>query len=138
MGWNRWYVAGSYLRSALWVVPLIALVLEQVIIRVLTRFDLYLGLVPQLATTAEGVVGEMDTVITLAGSSIVFTFGSMLVAIQVASGQLTPRIIATTLLQDNTIRFTVGLFVFTLLPTRLRVFKIQSAPGPGTFPQTGH
>jgi Predicted membrane protein len=45
----------------------------------------------------------------------VFTFGSMLVALQVASAQLTPRIIATTLLRDNTIRFTVGLFVFTLL-----------------------
>jgi uncharacterized membrane protein len=34
----------------------------------------------------------------------VFTFGSLLVAIQVASGQLTPRIIATTLLRDNVIR----------------------------------
>jgi uncharacterized membrane protein len=115
MGWNRWYVTGSYLRSALWIVPLIALVLEQVTIRVLARLDLYLGFVPQLATTAAGVIGEMDTVITLTGSFIVFTFGSMLVAIQVAGGQLTPRIIATTLLQDNTIRFTVGLFVFTLL-----------------------
>ena len=32
-----------------------------------------------------------------------------------ASGQLTPRIIATTLLRDNVVRYTVGLFVFTLL-----------------------
>lgn len=39
----------------------------------------------------------------------------LLVAIQVASGQLTPRIIATTLLRDNVVRFTVGLFVFSLL-----------------------
>jgi uncharacterized membrane protein len=38
-----------------------------------------------------------------------------LVAIQVASGQLTPRIIATTLLRNNVIRFTVGLFTFTML-----------------------
>jgi len=48
----------------------------------------------------------------------------MLVAIQVASGQLTPRIIATTLLRDNVIRFTVGLFVFTMLfaaGTRARI-----------------
>jgi uncharacterized membrane protein len=66
----------------------------------------------------------MDTVVTLSMSFIVFTFGSLLVALQVASGQLTPRIIATTLLQDNTIRFTVGLFVFTLLfaaGTRARI-----------------
>jgi uncharacterized membrane protein len=48
-------------------------------------------------------------------SFLVFTFGSLLVAIQVAGGQYTPRIIATTLLRDNTIRFTAGYFVFTLL-----------------------
>ena len=43
-----------------------------------------------------------------------FTLGSLLVAIQVAGGQLTPRIIATTLLRNNVIRFAVGLFAFTL------------------------
>ncbi len=32
-----------------------------------------------------------------------------------AGGQYTPRIIATTLLRDNTIRFTVSYFIFTLL-----------------------
>jgi hypothetical protein len=45
---------------------------------------------------------------------IVFTFSSLLVAIQVASAQLTPRIIATTLLRDSTIRLVVALFVLTL------------------------
>ena len=47
-------------------------------------------------------------------SFIVFAFGSLLVAIQVASAQLSPRIIATTLLRDNTIRLVVALFVLTL------------------------
>ena len=42
--------------------------------------------------------------ITLNLSFLVFTFGSLLVAIQVAGGQYTPRIIATTLLRDNVIR----------------------------------
>jgi uncharacterized membrane protein len=57
----------------------------------------------------------LQTTITLTLSFLVFTFGSLLVAIQVASGQLTPRIIATTLLRDNVIRYSVGLFVFSLL-----------------------
>jgi uncharacterized membrane protein len=48
-------------------------------------------------------------------SFIVFTFGSLLVAIQVASAQMTPRIIATTLLRDNVVKYTVGLFIFSLL-----------------------
>jgi uncharacterized membrane protein len=54
-------------------------------------------------------------VITLTLSFTVFTFGSLLVAIQVASGQLTPRIIATTLLRNNVVKYSVGLFVFTLI-----------------------
>jgi uncharacterized membrane protein len=122
MSWNRWYATRSYFRSALWIVPLIALVLEQVAIRAVSDADV--SWVPQIARTPAGTIGEMDTVVTLTISFIVFTFGSMLVAIQVASGQMTPRIIATTLLRDNTIRFTVGLFVFSLLfasGTRARI-----------------
>jgi uncharacterized membrane protein len=62
----------------------------------------------------------LSAIITLTLSFLVFTFGSLLIAIQVASGQYTPRIIATTLLRNNVIRYTVGLFVFTF------VFAIQS------------
>jgi hypothetical protein len=66
--------------------------------------------------------------ITLNLSFLVFTFGSMLVAIQVASGQLTPRIIATTLLRDNVIRNTVGVFVLTMLFAIGADVRIGSAP----------
>jgi uncharacterized membrane protein len=124
MKWNRWYVGRSYFRSALWIVPLASLLLEQVAIRVVGALDVPNVWVPQLSTTPAGAISEMDTVVTLTISYTVFTFGSMLVAIQVAGGQLTPRIIATTLLRDNTIRFTVGLFIFTLLfaaGTRARI-----------------
>jgi len=62
-----------------------------------------------------GAQALLNAITTLTLSFIVFTFGSLLVAIQVASGQYTPRIIATTLLRDNVIRYTVGLFVFTFL-----------------------
>ena len=65
--------------------------------------------------SASGAQSLLETVITMNLSFVVFTFGSLLVAIQVASGQLTPRVIATTLLRDNVVRYTVGLFVFTLL-----------------------
>jgi hypothetical protein len=33
MAWNRWYAFRSYLRSSLWIVPFIALLLEQVTFR---------------------------------------------------------------------------------------------------------
>ena len=110
MKWNRWYATRSYLRSSLWVVPLIALVLENVAIRLLFALHAWLEWIPWFGTTLTGASEALNTVETLTISFIVFTFGSMLVAIQVASGQLTPRIIATALLRNNVIRLTVGLF----------------------------
>ncbi|HEY2341897.1 MAG TPA: DUF2254 domain-containing protein, partial [Chthoniobacteraceae bacterium] len=65
-----------------------------------------------------GVTGAQamySAIISLTLAFIVFTFGSLLVAIQVASGQYSPRVIATTLLRDDVIRYSVGLFVFTFL-----------------------
>jgi len=89
-------------------------VLEQLLAPVLHRLDAWLhwrlgGLEPAGATAL------YQTVITMTLSFLVFTFGSLLVAIQVAGGQLTPRIIATTLLRNNVVRYSVGLFVFTLV-----------------------
>jgi uncharacterized membrane protein len=115
MNWNRWYVTKSYLSSALWTVPLIALVLENIAIRIVFERPDWLEWMPWFGTAAAGASVALNTVETLTISFIVFTFGSILIAIQVASGQLTPRIIATALLRNNVIRFTVGLFTFTML-----------------------
>ena len=117
--WGRLYRATSYLKSALWTVPLVAIVLEQMLAPLLRALDAWLqwrlgGLAPAGATAL------YQTVITMTLSFLVFTFGSLLVAIQVAGGQLTPRIIATTLLRNNVVRYSVGLFVFTL------VFAVQA------------
>jgi uncharacterized membrane protein len=67
-----------------------------------------------LGLSVTGARAQLELFITLNISFIVFTFGSLLVAIQVAGGQYTPRIIATTLLRDNVIRVVVGIFLFTL------------------------
>jgi uncharacterized membrane protein len=124
MRWSRRYAIKSYLDSALWTAPLVALVLEQIAIRVVSAIGPSVSWAPRFEQTVAGTSSVLDVVVTLTISFIVFTFGSMLVAIQVASGQLTPRIIATTLLRDNVIRFTVGLFIFTMLfavGTRARI-----------------
>ena len=104
----------GYLKSSLWVVPLIAIPLGMITTRILHWLD------GQLAWDLTGfaVTGAralLDAVITSTLSFVVFTFGSLLVAIQVASGQMTPRIIATVLLRNNVVRYTVGLFIFTFL-----------------------
>jgi uncharacterized membrane protein len=117
--WGRLYRTTSYLKSALWTVPLVAIVLEQLLAPLLYALDARLSWRLVLVEPA-GATALYDTVVTLTLSFFVFTFGSLLVAIQVASGQLTPRIIATILLRNNVVRYSVGLFVFTL------VFAVQA------------
>jgi len=114
LAWNTRYRIASYVRSSLWIVPLGALIIEQIVTLCLRALDARL----HWSGFNLGVVGARgitESIITLTLSFIVFTFGSLLVAIQVASGQYTPRIIATTLLRNNVIRYTVGLFVFTFV-----------------------
>src|SRR5262245_38002688 len=112
--WNRVYRTVSYVRSALWIVPFIAILLVLAIAPALLALDQWLAW--RIAgLDLVGAQSLYETVITLTLSFMVFTFSSLLVAIQVAGGQLTPRIIATLLLRDNVVRYSVGLFVFTLI-----------------------
>lgn len=122
MGWNRWYSLKSYVRSSLWTVPLIAVAIYAVVkplTEMLGRWMIRRGILdPETGffglsmTGARALLGD---IVSADLAFLVFTFGSLLVAIQVAGGQYTPRIIATTLLRDNTIRGISGLFVFALL-----------------------
>jgi uncharacterized membrane protein len=77
--------------------------------------QLEFGWIPGLVFDKEGTIALAEYNIASSIAFIVFTFSSLIVAIQVASGQLSPRIIATTLLRDDTIRRSVGLFVYVLL-----------------------
>jgi len=112
--WNRAYRTTSYLKSALWIVPFVAILLVLAIAPALRHIDAWLGWRISGLDVA-GAQALFQTVITLTTSFVVFTFGSLLVAIQVAGAQLTPRIIATTLLRDNVVRYSVGLFMFSLV-----------------------
>jgi uncharacterized membrane protein len=118
--WNRLYALKSYLGGAIWPVPLVALLVYQLFyisVHALNTWLTGIGVIENtafLALAPNGARAMLGTVVTANLSFLVFTFSSLLVAIQVAGGQYTPRIIATTLLRDNVIRFTVGSFVFTI------------------------
>jgi len=125
MSWKRLYNFRSYIRSSLWVVPLIAVLLELVATRVFHRVDLWLGWT-FLNISVPGAQAMLNALITATLSFVVFTFGSLLVALQVASGQLTPRIIATILLRNNVIRYTTALFLFTFLFAVSAIDRIET------------
>jgi uncharacterized membrane protein len=119
--WNRRYAIRSYLTGAMWPVPLLAILVYQVFhtaVYALNGWLVRIGVLDErnafFALSSAGARSLLETAISANLSFLVFTFGSLLVAIQVAGGQYTPRIIATILLRDNMIRFTVGWFVFAL------------------------
>lgn len=125
MTWKQRYRIRSYLRSSLWIIPIGAVLIHLIVAQFIHSLDARLNL-EAARIGIEGAKVLCSTVITLALSCIVFTFGSLLVAIQVASGQYTPRIIATTLLRDDVIRYTVGLFVLALLFAIKASYRIET------------
>ena len=114
MTWSQFYNFRSYLRTSLWIIPFIAIPSALIAIRIFRRVDVWLGWT-FLDLTTPGAQTMLQGIATATLSFLVFTFGSLLVAIQVASAQLTPRIIATTLLRNPVVKNTVGIFIFTFL-----------------------
>jgi len=135
LDWNRAYSLKSSLKSSLWIVPVFAL-LAGIAVKRLSEglggwmvrqgfYDLQTGFFGLSASEAHSA---LDRIFTLTLSCLVFTFGSLLVAIQVAGGQYTPRIIATTLLCDNVIRWIVGMFVFTAVWAHRTMVQLGNEP----------
>ena len=124
MSWSQRYAAKSYLLSAVWTAPVIALLLEQATFRIAYLHQLDFGFIPGFLADRDGTVAVTDYVITSSIAFIVFTFSSLIVAIQVASGQLTSRIIATTLTSPSiAVKLTrkrgiVSTLVFTAMARR--------------------
>lgn len=114
MYWKQFYHVRHSFRSSLWTVPIIAIPFAMFATRLAHSLDVRLQWT-FLGFGVKGAEALLQATATATLSFLVFTFGSLLVALQVASGQLTPRIIATTLLRNNVVRYTVGLFIFTFL-----------------------
>lgn len=128
LSWNQSYTIKSYLKSTIWVVPFLAFVVEQILYRTMWEYQIDFGWFPGLETNREGAIAAADYVIAATIAFIVFTFSSLLVAIQVASAQLTPRIIATTLLRDRTIRWTIALFSFEMMLALSVKIRVDTMP----------
>jgi uncharacterized membrane protein len=92
--WHLFQRWRRFITQRLWVVPFSAILLELIVYRLLHALNDMLGWQLQRFSAA-GAQALLETVVTMTLSFVVFTFGSLLVAIQVAGGQLTPRVIAT-------------------------------------------
>ena len=133
MYWSQWYRLRGYVQSSLWIVPFISLLVYAVAIRLIFAIEGWTVWRPFLSSWGWRPLGTqnvLETIVTMMLTFIVFTFGSLLVAVQIAGGQMTPRIMAATLLRDNAIRFSVGLFTFTLLVAIGALARLETTVPP--------
>jgi len=114
MTWLQRYQFNSFLRNSVWLPPLLAMVAALLVHALGRRVDAMLGW-----TAVIGVEGARVVLGALASSMltfIVFVFSILLLAVQLASAQLTPRIIAT-FYRNRVLKFSLTVFVFTFTYT---------------------
>jgi uncharacterized membrane protein len=123
MSWILRYRWAAFLRSSLWVVPIAcmgAALLAAPLIRLVDERT-------QWTLMGFGLEGSRVVVGALASSLltfIVFAFSIILLAVQVASGQLSPRIIAR-IFETPLIKLTLGVFVFSFTYTLAALGRIE-------------
>jgi uncharacterized membrane protein len=113
MTWLQRYRLRAFLASSLWIVPVAGMALALVFAPLLRRLDsatgwTLFGFGPDGARTVLG--GLVASIFTF----VVFVFSILLVAVQIASANLTPRVIAG-ILAHRPVRVCVGLMVFTFV-----------------------
>lgn len=110
MTWLQRYRVRHYLRNSIWVLPVLSTFAAIGAVRLLHWVEKDQGWSsPVHPDTARAVIGTMASALF---TSIVFVCSALLVAVQLASAQLTPRIIAL-VFRDPIIKFAMTLFVFT-------------------------
>jgi uncharacterized membrane protein len=114
MRWIQRYRVSSFVRSALWLVPLGSMVLAVLLTPLLRRIDQAMGWT-LFGFGRDGARGLLAMLAASMLSLLVFVLSALLIAVQVASTQLTPRVIAATFMRDRPVKFMIGLVVFTFM-----------------------
>ena len=110
MNWLQRYRIRLYLRNSLWILPALSIPVALVTVALLTRYERAIG--SQVNISPETGRAIMGTVAASTFTLVVLISSALLVAVQLASAQLTPRLIA--LVYRNPYRkLAFALFVFT-------------------------
>jgi uncharacterized membrane protein len=121
MTWLQRYRVRHYFRNSIWILPVLGAFLAVAAVRVLHWIEADLHWVsPVDADTARAVMGTLASALF---TSIVFVCSALLVAVQLASAALTPRIIAI-VFRDPVTKLSLTLFAFFFtfsLSTLLRI-----------------
>jgi uncharacterized membrane protein len=110
MTWLQRYRTRHYVRHSIWIPPVGAILAGMVLVCLVSWADEAYSLHSSLdADTARAVLGTMAASMF---TFVVFVCSALLVAVQLASAQLTPRIIAL-VFREPVMKYSLALFVFT-------------------------
>src|SRR6476469_7106225 len=110
MNWQQRHALRWFLKSSLWPIPLLCMVSAPAVAYLTLWIDRQTGWTLNVSAEGARSVGS-----TLAGSLlafIVFIFSFLLVAVQLASAQFSPRVIAR-VFKDPYTKAALAVFVFT-------------------------
>ena len=123
MNWSDKYRFKLYVRNSIWIFPVLCIGAGLIAVMLFNRIDQALGTELNLSVdTARAVIG---TVAASMFTLVVVSSSAVLVAVQLASAQLTPRIIL--LVYRSRIRkFCVSAFVFTFTFSVAALVRIEN------------
>jgi uncharacterized membrane protein len=124
MTWLQLYRVRNYIQNSIWVFPVLSSLAAIVVVRLLHWIEKEMGWdSPVDADTARAVLGTMASSLF---TSIVFVCTALLVAVQLASAALTPRIIAL-VFRDPVTKHSLTLLVFTFMFSLAAQLRIRSS-----------
>jgi uncharacterized membrane protein len=129
MTWVMRHRVRHYVANSIWVWPALSMMAALVLVRIVDSIEKELSWESHInANTAQALLGTMAASMF---TFIVFVCSALLVAVQLASSQLTPRIIAI-MFKDPVTKGSLVVFVFTFTFTLAALVRITSAVPPLT------
>jgi uncharacterized membrane protein len=122
MSWLLQYRVRFYVRNSLWILPTISIVVALVTARFLIQFELAMGWRGTVTPDTARLI--MSTVAASTFTLVVLVSSAMLLAVQLASAQLTPRIIAL-IYRSPYGKFAFAVFVFTFTFSVATLIRIE-------------
>ncbi len=122
MTWLQRYRFSQYFRRPLWILPALGLVVALVAVPILHDIEKAMGW--KLWFDASSATTFLGTLAASMFALIVFVCSALLITVQLASAQLTPRIIGP-VLQNRVTKLSLTLFVFTHTFTLAALVRIK-------------
>ncbi|MCM3903376.1 MAG: DUF2254 domain-containing protein [Pyrinomonadaceae bacterium] len=126
MSWLRRYHLRSFFNNSAWLLPVISIFVALVTVSLLNRLERAMGW--EAKVSRDTAMAVMGTIAASTFTLVVVVSSATLVAVQLASAQLTPRIISL-VYRDTVRKLTLAVFVFTFTFSVAVLVRIQ-----GTVP----